>query len=156
MPIDAGCMHSHTMRMLDLLLLSCCFGYSYSAHNALPSRPLHLEEAIKNILDDQNTYAGTPMISRDVLEKECHISPDESCPLEDMSDSVFTLVYPGGGTRCIEDSLPYRFQASPKDAIISSIISSTIMIMDALFFCVKVVRGDPQKLLFYLQGGGAW
>jgi len=60
---------------------------------------------------------------------DCYLSDSEECELSEMSDETSTLVYPGGTTRCIyADSTPFRFQ---------------------------VVRGDPKKLLFYFQGGGA-
>ena len=59
----------------------------------------------------------------------CNISATNQCLLQDLKDPDFTLVLPGGKTRCIFDhSSPFAFQVFP---------------------------GDVDKILFYFQGGGA-
>lgn len=88
--------------------------------------------------DDKLSYDDAiANIQQDVLQyalnkeessTDCYLS-DSDCALADLSNETSTLVYPGGKTRCIyEDSTDFRFQ---------------------------VVKGDPKKLLFYFQGGGA-
>jgi len=59
----------------------------------------------------------------------CTVSATESCSIKNFAKDVSTLVLPGGETRCITStSTPFAFQ---------------------------VIPGDSDKLLFYLQGGGA-
>mmetsp|Transcript_35828 Transcript_35828/g.60662 ORF Transcript_35828/g.60662 Transcript_35828/m.60662 type:complete len:476 (-) Transcript_35828:314-1741(-) len=76
-------------------------------------------------------------IRADLLQQEAEVLEatttcdlaTSSCPLSEMSTTESTQVFTGGNTRCIyEDSTPYSFQ---------------------------VLRGDPSKMLFYFQGGGA-
>ena len=57
----------------------------------------------------------------------CTISADEPCALSDLPLGERTLVYPGGDTRCLGGGA-YAFE---------------------------VTRGDPERVLFYFQGGGA-
>jgi hypothetical protein len=59
----------------------------------------------------------------------CTITDTESCNINTFEKDVSTLVLPGGETRCITStSTPFAFQ---------------------------VIPGETDKLLFYLQGGGA-
>jgi hypothetical protein len=77
-----------------------------------------------------HVQSDVQMYKKDKVEgtTDCYLSESE-CELASLSNETTTLVYPGGKTRCIyEDSTDFRFQ---------------------------VVRGDPTKLLFYFQGGGA-
>ena len=57
----------------------------------------------------------------------CTISADEPCALSALPLGERTLVYPGGATRGLGGGA-YAFE---------------------------VTRGDPERLLFYFQGGGA-
>mmetsp|Transcript_53364 Transcript_53364/g.135370 ORF Transcript_53364/g.135370 Transcript_53364/m.135370 type:complete len:536 (+) Transcript_53364:2-1609(+) len=64
-------------------------------------------------------------------ENECHLEDPDAlgCKMCEMPHGESTFVFPGGKTQCIlGDSAPFRF---------------------------KVVPGDPEKLLFNFQGGGA-
>ncbi len=59
----------------------------------------------------------------------CNVTTANSCSISRMPKDETTLVLPGGNTRCIHSySTPFAFQ---------------------------VVPGDSDKLIFYLQGGGA-
>lgn len=57
----------------------------------------------------------------------CTMDDSEACALSDMAEDTSVLVYPGGDTTCIDGS-PYAFQ---------------------------VVRGDPTKVWFNFEEGGA-
>lgn len=80
-------------------------------------------------------WAGCQLLACSLPEAEgqqaprsCRISAAERCPLSMMAQDEITMVYPGGGTRCIfSGSSDYAFE---------------------------VLRGDEDKLLVYFQGGG--
>mmetsp|Transcript_29144 Transcript_29144/g.37599 ORF Transcript_29144/g.37599 Transcript_29144/m.37599 type:complete len:443 (-) Transcript_29144:229-1557(-) len=94
---------------------------------SLDDIPLTYETALLTVQADLLAQKNLLLGSNDTID-ECHLS-ESDCNLSDLSDDHTTLIYTGGKTQCIyEDSTPYSFQ---------------------------VVRGDPKKVLFYFQGGGA-
>lgn len=84
------------------------------------------EQIIKDHVNSYTKYTVGDLCTRN---KCCTISETESCAISSMSQDESMLVLPGGETRCIfSTSTPFAFQ---------------------------VIPGDKDKLLFYLQGGGA-
>lgn len=76
--------------------------------------------------EDRSERLSRSMCSRYTC---CNITATNQCLLKDLTNPEFTLVLPGGKTRCIfQDSSPFAFQVFP---------------------------GDIDKILFYFQGGGA-
>lgn len=62
-------------------------------------------------------------------EGECHLSKDNSCLMKDMPEEHEVVsVYPGGETKCMDSTSPYRFLVFP---------------------------GRTDRVLIYFQGGGA-
>lgn len=90
---------------------------------------LNYEEAKEIILENVKSYQ--PTIGKSLCQANtcCNITSTESCAISSFEKGETTMVLPGGKTRCIYSySTPFAFQ---------------------------VIPGDSDKVLFYLQGGGA-
>jgi len=114
------------MKLVLSLLISSVLILSINGYNN--DDILTYKEASKIIKD---YVASQPSIGRDLCDKYtcCTLSDDEKCNIDTFITDSSTLVLPGGESRCIfSSSTPYAFQ---------------------------VIPGASDKLIVYLQGGGA-
>ena len=112
---------------------------------ASTAQELRLDDAIATIRADVVQQEAAAVEATET----CDLATS-SCPLSKMGTTSSTQVFTGGATRCIyEDSSPYSFQVSR----FFLLLSTTFQHMHAI--CFQVLRGDPTKMLFYFQGGGA-
>lgn len=91
----------------------------------LASSPGHVMRAVSVL---SRTFSLLSKLGKDAPDHECHIRGSEQCLLSSMTRRLPVAVSPGGLTACIDPKRSYQFE---------------------------VIPGDVDKLLVYLQGGGA-
>lgn len=102
-------------------------GRSRRAPLSVPG-PVEPPDVARHEFQAVELHGEAPDDAADPEDHPCDLQAEGGCPIADMEQGKETYVRPGGKTICINTSTPYVF---------------------------RVIRGDPKKLLFFFQGGGA-